>query len=259
MTATSMEGWHGWDAYARYYDWENARTFGRRDVRFWQRLASEVQGRTLELGCGTGRVSAPLARTGIPVIGIDRSAEMLSRARQRLRRQQSAGARLVRGDIRALPFTMAFDLVIAPYGILQSLVRDEDLIATLQSVARVTTAGALFGIDLVPDVPRWAQYHRKVTLRARRGRSGPIVTLVESVRQNRVERLTIFDQEFIEVRRCRAPLVNRFSIVFRTVSVPELADRLEGAGFAVEAVLGDYAGRPWDPRAEVWVILARRR
>ena len=34
--------------------------------------------------------------------------------------------------------------------------------------------------------------------------------------------------------------------------------RLERAGFAIEAVLGDYQGGPWDQRADVWVILARK-
>jgi hypothetical protein len=34
--------------------------------------------------------------------------------------------------------------------------------------------------------------------------------------------------------------------------------RLERAGLRVEAVLGDYDGRPWDPRADVWLILARK-
>ena len=32
--------------------------------------------------------------------------------------------------------------------------------------------------------------------------------------------------------------------------------RLEAAGFAVEALLGDYQGGPWDPRADVWIFLA---
>jgi hypothetical protein len=27
----------------------------------------------------------------------------------------------------------------------------------------------------------------------------------------------------------------------------------------VTALLGDYQGREWDPRAHVWVILARKR
>jgi hypothetical protein len=38
-----------------------------------------------------------------------------------------------------------------------------------------------------------------------------------------------------------------------------MARRLEKAGFAITALLGDYQGREWDPRAEVWVILARKR
>jgi hypothetical protein len=35
--------------------------------------------------------------------------------------------------------------------------------------------------------------------------------------------------------------------------------RLEAAGFAIRAILGDYQGRPWDDRADVWVILAGRK
>ena len=34
--------------------------------------------------------------------------------------------------------------------------------------------------------------------------------------------------------------------------------RLERAGFAIRAVLGDYRGGPWDERADVWIILAEK-
>ena len=34
--------------------------------------------------------------------------------------------------------------------------------------------------------------------------------------------------------------------------------RLERAGFRVTAVLGDYDGKPWDSRADVWLILAQK-
>ena len=78
------EGWQGWDAYAPFYDWENAQTLGRRDVAFWRRVAGGVGGPVLELGCGTGRVSLPLARAGVNLVGIDRSAPMLDHARRRI-------------------------------------------------------------------------------------------------------------------------------------------------------------------------------
>ena len=99
------EGHEGWDDYAPFYDWENARTLGRRDVPFWRTLALQSDGPVLELGCGTGRISIPLARAGVSVVGIDRSDAMLARARQRIRRGRlTSRARLIRGDIRALPF-----------------------------------------------------------------------------------------------------------------------------------------------------------
>jgi SAM-dependent methyltransferase len=253
-------GWEGWDAYAPFYDWENARTVARRDIAFWQRLAVAQDGPVLELGCGTGRVVVPMLRAGARLVGIDRSAEMLARARQRLRRARLLHrAALVRGDIRHLPFRRrpGFSLVMAPYGILQSLTREADLKATLVSVARVLRKGGLFGIDLVPDLPRWSEYTRKPSLAGKQGRRGHL-RLVESVRQDRARGLTIFDQEYTE-RRDGAERTHRFSLTFRTLSVPQVSRRLEAAGFRVEAVLGDYQGGPWDDRADVWVILARKR
>jgi SAM-dependent methyltransferase len=252
------EGWHGWDEYAPFYDWENARTVARRDVQFWTRLAAAQTGPALELGCGTGRIALPVVKAGTPLVGIDRSTAMLARARRRLRRAGCEhGATLVRGDIRALPFRRRrFALVMAPYGILQSLTCERDLLATLSSVAGALRRDGLFGIDLVPDLPRWSEYRGRISLRGRRGPK-TTVTLIESVRQDPRRCLTMFDQEFVE-RRGTARHVHRFALTFRTIGVPQMTRRLERAGFTVEAVLGDYQGGPWDERADVWVILARR-
>ena len=255
-----MEGWRGWDDYARFYDWENAQTMGRRDVRFWQRLAGRTGGRVLELGCGTGRVAIPVAKAGAHVVGIDRSATMLDRARKRARRSKLAGSlQLVRGDVRALPFPPAsFALVAAPYGILQSLLDDATLDAALASAHRVLAKGGdvrdrpgvgphvLGGVRPAREAPRPGRAQRDRGSRssspsARTGRAG----------------LTVFDQEFVE-RRGAVSRSHRFSLAFRTVSVEDMTARLEPHGFRVSAVLGDYDGGPWDPRADVWLILATR-
>jgi ubiquinone/menaquinone biosynthesis C-methylase UbiE len=252
------EGWRGWDEYAPFYDWENSQTMARRDVPFWQRLAAAQDGPVLELGCGTGRIAIPVVKAGARLVGIDRSEPMLARARKRLRRAGlSDRALLVRGDIRRLPFRArrGFALVMAPYGILQSLTRGADLRTTLASVARVLRPRGLFAIDLVPDLPRWSEYTRHASLSGRRGRSR--LTLIESVKQDRRRRLTIFDQEYVERRGARRH-VHRFALTFRTLSVPQMIRRLENAGFTPSAVLGDYDGGPWDKRADVWVILARK-
>jgi SAM-dependent methyltransferase len=290
-----MEGFEGWDDYAPFYDWENARTLGRRDVPFWRNLALQAGGPVLELGCGTGRISIPLARAGVALTGIDRSPAMLAYAQGRLRRARLAGrVHLVQGDIRSLPFPSAtggpegpplrtaavrtgsrvaaglqprdhrsadesgFAMVMAPYGMLQSLLRERDLTSTLADVHRVLRPGGTFGLELVADLPSWEEYRRRITLTGWRGRrGGSHVTLVETVRQDRARRRTIFDQEFTERRNGRSRR-HRFSLAFRTLSVPQMARRLQKAGFEIAALLGDYRGREWDARAEVWLILAKR-
>ena len=258
---TKREGWHGWDAYAPFYDWENAQTLGRRDVAFWRRVAAKAGGPVLELGCGTGRVSLPLAKAGVALVGIDRSAPMLDRARQRILKSSNpqilTSLCLVRGDIRLLPFRAgAFSMVLAPYGILQSLIRPKDLTATLASVARVLKTGGTFGIDLVPDVPKWREYENRVQLRGRA--RGAQLTLIESVRQDPQRHLTTFEQHYVE-RRGSATREHRFELTFRTLTVRQMTRQLEGAGFGVDTVLGDYRGRPWDDRADVWILMAKKR
>ena len=258
----TRDGAHGWDEYAPFYDWENARTVGRRDVPFWRGVAQQSPGPVLELGTGTGRILLPLLKADVPVIGVDRSAPMLARAATRVRRVHRqrghrGGLPLVQGDMRHLPFADgSFATVLAPYGVLQSLTRERDLSDALASVARVLAPGGVFGVDLVPDVPQWQEYTNRTKLKGA-APGGVHLTLVESVRQDRARHLTTFAQTYIarrglEVRR------HAFDLTFRTLPIPAFVRRLERHGFALDAVLGDYRGGAWDERADVWVMLARR-
>jgi hypothetical protein len=129
--------------------------------------------------------------------------------------------------------------------------------ATLREAARVLRKGAVLGIDLVPDLPAWDEYANRVTFRGRNERTGAYVTLLESVRQDRRRRLTLFDQEYVERRGSKVSR-RRFSLAFRTIPLPEMVALVERAGFRVTAVLGDYRGRDWDLRADCWLIMAQR-
>ena len=198
-------------------------------------------------------------------MGIDRSAPMLRLARRRVARlRPSRRPILIRGDIRAIPLrTASVELVIAPYGILQSLIRKPDLSRTLAETARVLRPGGRFIADLVPDLPTWEPYQRQVRLHGRHGKGQ--VTLVESVRQDRQRGLTTFDEEFIEHAPPRpggapaAPVTARFSLTFRTLSMAEIRRRLERTGFRVERILGGYRGQRWTSASETWLIVARKR
>ena len=251
-------GHEGWGAYAPFYDWENARTMGRRDLGFWRSLAAQTGGRVLELGSGTGRLTVPLHRHGARIVGVDYTEEMLRRAAPRARRSRTTCPAITRGDATRLPFAdEAFGLVMAPYGFLQSLLSDVMLGRTLREACRVLEPGGVLGNDLVPDVPKWREYTRKIVFFSPEGPRGLPITLRETVRQDREKGLTTFEQEYIEGRGA-ARHVTPFTIRFRTLPLPAIARKVERIGFEVEAVLGDYRGGPWDRRADVWLLVARK-
>lgn len=103
-----------YDPIARYYDLSHDRLTD--DIPFLLRQAGETGGPLLELGCGSGRLLAPLARAGHEITGVDNSAEMLARAELRLRAEAGdvrARVRLVPADMKSpvLPeasFALAF-------------------------------------------------------------------------------------------------------------------------------------------------------
>ncbi len=80
-------------------------------IRFWIEEAISSSGNVLELACGTGAISIPMARAGCEVTGIDLSPEMLKEAR---RKSEAEGlkVRWVEGDMRQFELGQKFALII---------------------------------------------------------------------------------------------------------------------------------------------------
>jgi hypothetical protein len=184
---------------------------------------------------------------------------MLARAHRRVRRLRGTPRPLlIRGDVRDWPLRpRRLRGVVAAYGLLQSLIRDRDIDATLAAAHRGLSRGGVLGIDLVPDLTRWEEYEQQVPLRGRLS-AGTTVTLIESVRQDRRRGITTFDEQYV-VRRGRQARRHAFSLQFRTLPLAQVLARLERTGFRVDEVCGGYRGEVWTPEADTWVILARKR
>jgi len=63
-------GYEEYDFIAGFYDpvYENRVT---RDIDFFIEYSKKASGRTLELGCGTGRILIPTAASGCEITGLD--------------------------------------------------------------------------------------------------------------------------------------------------------------------------------------------
>lgn len=106
--------------------------------------------RVLDAGCGTGRHTAWLAQHGHKVTAIDRSPEMLAKAREKVASQHLQAFFQV-GDLRHLPYSTArFDLVLCALAINHI----QDLNQVLQEFHRVLEPG---GLLVISDLhPMWA-------------------------------------------------------------------------------------------------------
>jgi SAM-dependent methyltransferase len=118
---------------AEYYDDQFAtRT---EDVDFWLARASELPGRLLEVGCGTGRILVPLAAAGHQVAGIDHSAEMLARAAS-ASRDMDLTITLHHADLRTPPTDVGrFRQIFFTFGVFQYLLDSHaDVLARYRSM-----------------------------------------------------------------------------------------------------------------------------
>jgi SAM-dependent methyltransferase len=133
------------------------------DLAFWSELiASGRPRRVLELACGTGRLTLPLARLGVAeeIVGLDSSAPFLEHARAQLdgagAGAADAGSRVsfVEGDMRAPQLDgESFDLVMVPFNSLAYVLDFADRVATLRAARSLLAPGGRFAFDLV--APRY--------------------------------------------------------------------------------------------------------
>jgi trans-aconitate methyltransferase len=106
--------------------------FGQAAVEW---LAPKGGERILDVGCGTGQLTAQLAESGAEVTGLDRSAEMLDQATRNF-----PGLRFELGDAAQFTFPEPFDAVFS--NAVLHWVRDADAVAAC--VSRVLKPGGRF-------------------------------------------------------------------------------------------------------------------
>jgi SAM-dependent methyltransferase len=143
---------------AELYELENADD-PHFDLPFWRGLVQELRPRRmLELACGTGRLSVPLAaagtaaREGFELVGIDSSEPFLARARAVLADQPEdvrAAVRLERGDMRDFVLDGPFDLIAIPFNSLAYLQTAADRLAALRTARRHLAPGGRLVFDVL--------------------------------------------------------------------------------------------------------------
>jgi SAM-dependent methyltransferase len=227
---------------------------GRGDGELWAWAASSPPGcRVLELGSGTGRATAALARTAGRVVALELSPEMIAVARRRL--AGFSNVRFVAADMRQAAFRARFDLVIAVDDPFVHLVEDEDRDRAIATAAGHLLPGGRFLLDAAwfsPDQRHMAGDPGGL-VKTNSGRDG--LEVRETWHCDPTARLCTARYEYF----VRGRKVQEAAFPARLWSREELEHRARVAGLQITHLWGDYDRRPWDRATSPRLIAELRR
>ena len=232
------------------------------DIPFWRTAAAEAGGPVLDLGCAAGRVAVPLAGAGIRVWGLDSSQAMLDAMTAAA---EAAGVAAlvtpVRADMRDFSLETEFGLAIAAMNTLQTLLTPDDQLSCLRSVRAHLAPGGVLAFDVaLPDIGEIAELIGVVRRTGEHRDETTGALLLHSAWYDDIDPIAQTVWFTIQVDEISpAGGVTRYMRRHEVhVYVPsELHHLLARAGFAVEEVLGDFAGTPVQPGAERQVYRCR--
>ncbi len=226
------------------------------DLAYWKSLVQQYGDPVLELACGTGRVSIPLAQAGYRVTGVDMAEGMLREAR---RKSAQAGVDVtwVRADMRDFDLGRKFSLIFIPANALCHLLDVPDVEAFLACVRAHLKPDGVFAIEVfVPKVELlldkpgerfpFSEYEDP------EGRGQIVVThsyVYEPDTQNkRIKTYTAIPGEAEEIEE---------ELDMHMFFPRYLAVLLKYNGFEMEARYGDYDRSEFGPESEKQLVVCR--
>lgn len=118
------------------------------DIDFYCQYARQSGGPVLVLLCGTGRIAIPIARQGIPVIGLDSVAGVVDLAKRKAQQANAGRAVFVPGDPTHFVSENKHALVIIPGGALARLLTADEQRQALTAVRGALQVGGRLLLDM---------------------------------------------------------------------------------------------------------------
>lgn len=233
------------------------------DVDFYVAEAQEGGGPVLELGCGTGRIVLPLARAGLEVVGLDLDGELLAVARAKLADEATEvqqRVNLVAADMTDFDLGRQFAQIQIPYRTFQHILTPVDQVQVLACLRDHLREGGLLVFDTFDPLGELAAGGFASPLRKDTDFIDPTSghQIIVWYSRDADPEVQIFEQELIfeEVDaegKSQGRTYGRLAL--RWTTRWEMQHLLEGCGFAVEALYGDFVGGPYPGYGDqIWVV-----
>ena len=206
----------------------------------------------LDLGCGTGTLTRILARRGYDMIGIDGSAQMLSRAMERMYAEGQSGILFLLQDMREFELYGTVGAVVSTLDCVNYLTEDGDLDRCFSLVHNYLDPDGLFLFDVNTPYKFEAVYGDNAYVLE--DEHSLCAWQNEYDAQSRICRfyLSVFTQQ-----KNGSYLREDEEQAERCYTMAELSDALSRAGFADISFFGDFDFNAPTEKTERWLVVAR--
>lgn len=238
------------------YDLEEGAAPGP-NLAFYTQLAATTGGPVLDLACGTGLATLPIARLGLATTGLDLSAPMVAHAR---RKAAAEGLEVtwLTGDVRRFALDQRFRLIIMTGNAFQAMLTEADQAALFARVAAHLDQGGRFafetrnpgGHDLTTQLVEepWKSY---VNIS---GHTVAMSTTQVYDPEHKLLHWTVYRRW----EEAGAPRVQAGRIACRFTPPDELNATIARSGLAVEAQYGNWDHSPLTPTSPSIISVLRK-
>jgi ubiquinone/menaquinone biosynthesis C-methylase UbiE len=243
------------------------------DVEFYVSLVRRLQPRkVLELGCGTGRITLPLAEQGaqlaFDVTGLDSQAEMLETAKKRQLEappKVRESLRLIQGDMRTWQSESAFDLIVIPCSSISHLLTLQDQLTVWNQCRRNLRPGGRFVVEItMPNMATFADSFNVppralVEIDVDKSDESDGVRFIRRKTSRYLSHEQCAQTRFLYEKYQNGRAIDGYIDDFAGhVFFPrELQLLFIHTGFEVEQTLGDYRGRPLKPNSPLIIMIGK--
>jgi SAM-dependent methyltransferase len=244
------------------YDRADASDVG---VAFYRALAEETGGPVLELACGTGRVTIPIARAGFSVTGLDIVPGMLEQAQ---RKSTGLSVRWVEGDARTFDLGERFRLIFLTGNAFQAFVTNAEQRALVQRAHAHLHDDGLFAFEtrnpLLPGTPVRDGFFVLETRSQEDERPGyinvdghPVRVFTTQVYDHVGQLVHLTGYKHWNAGGKEHVTVTRTAL--RYTFPQELAALLDANGFSIVRQYGDWNGEPLTEQSPSIIVVCRKR
>ena len=225
------------------------------DLPFYLKwLPKNQEAKILELCCGTGRLTIPIAQAGYDILGVDITPSMLEKAREKASAAQ-VDIEFIEADIRELDLSEKYDCIFIPFNSIHHLYQTNGLLKTFQLVKKHLKPGGQFLFDCFNPNIRYIveAEQQEMTIAEYTTEDGRQVTIKQRMRYesasqiNRIEWHHFINGEFDSVQK----------LDMRMYYPQELNTCLAFSGFDIIHKFGTFEEAPFSNQSDKQIFVCR--